>query len=604
MRFWVDIYNAAGERQGSGPIKVISATVKRKLDGAGSISFNVPGTDRRSLQLIQNERRARVWAEEAGVMREVGRGIIQRQSVQDNPRSWTFRVDGADSLDELRRINTLLGRKWSNTLTSTIVSQLVALVPNWTATIESLTTYSTARFDGASVLLALQKIAEQSGLHLRLGEGNELEFGAFGVSNGLTITNIRSARPELTLATNRLFVEYLSLVTDTEETVNWLLPLGAGEGEAALTLALSDRTSPYTKTAVALPDGRTGYALIDQASVDEYGLIQRIGKFDEVAPITNGATDQVNASNALYDYAANWLSRAAVKQETFNLKVRKPAANIKPGDLVHVRYIGMIHQDGRPVTYREIDADYWVMEVTETLTKGGASVALQISNVDRRVSDEASIVLGAIEKLELRTVSVQPYYVLAPYTFVRDMDSTHTATVPIVITNAVQRLERVLLRVRSAPFRSNAKTPAHRHRVAIHSGSTTIVNGSVGDNYTFAGNGSGSISVAGAMQRVGTPGDLYTYDAAGAQEYGIYDDTSYPASISVTIDGVDRTTALGGPWGTISTAMDETLVITDYLDTPLEGEHTVEFSCASGRGTVEVVTELYMLVQSIAAMAL
>lgn len=603
MRFWVDIYNAAGERQGSGPVRTLSASVRRVLDGAGSLTFTVPATDERALALCQNEARARLFYETGGVIREVGRGIIQTHSAQDQPRGWSLRLDGSDILDELRRMNTLLGRRWSNESTATIIEELIDLVPGWSADVDS-STYSTARFDGVSVLKAVQKIAEQGGAHLRLGSGNTLEFGAFGADSGLWVTNLPSTRPELHTLSNRLFIESMTLVKKSEDLINWIIPLGAGEGDAALTLEQSTRTTPYTITPVSLPDGRTAYALLDSTSIAAHGTIQKVVKFQEVAAITNGEQDQINAANALYDYAANWLQRNAVIQESYRFRVRKPTTTIRPGDKLHIRYTGVVYRDGKPIPVRDIDDDFWVVEVTENFGKDGVSIDLIVSNVDKVMSDEAAVVLAAVESIQLRNVSVQPYYVVAPYVWQRDLDSTHPATVPVVITNAVARLERVYLRIQSAPFRSTAKSPAHRHRVAQYSSNGTIVNGATGNIFTFAGDANGSSSVAVMPQGVGTPGDLWTYDAGGAQEYGIYDDTTTPEDIRISIDGVDRTAALGGPWGTTSSAIDEELVITDYLLSPLQGRHEIEFTCDAGQGTIEAVVELYMLVQSIAAQGL
>ncbi len=100
--------------------------------------------------------------------------------------------------------------------------------------------------------------------------------------------------------------------------------------------------------------------------------------------------------------------------------------------------------------------------------------------------------------------------------------------------------------------------------------------------------------------------DVYTYDASGDHahdmNYGINDDTEYPDTLRVSINGTDRTTALGGPWGGGGSAVDVTLDVTDYINAAatLQQEHTVQFSCDGGQGEVEVLVELYEVIQTIA----
>jgi len=85
--------------------------------------------------------------------------------------------------------------------------------------------------------------------------------------------------------------------------------------------------------------------------------------------------------------------------------------------------------------------------------------------------------------------------------------------------------------------------------------------------------------------------------------YGLYEDSSYPTSISITIDGTDRTSALGGPWDTEGTGADVgPLDITDYLSTSpsIRQNHTLVFSCSSGQGEVECEADLLTVIQAIA----
>ena len=86
-------------------------------------------------------------------------------------------------------------------------------------------------------------------------------------------------------------------------------------------------------------------------------------------------------------------------------------------------------------------------------------------------------------------------------------------------------------------------------------------------------------------------------------DYGIYADNQYPQGVRVTIDGIDRTVALGGPWAASNAAIDIELNITDYLVNAAGGlrqNHTIVISCASGQGEVEVGVEMLCSIQAIA----
>jgi hypothetical protein len=87
--------------------------------------------------------------------------------------------------------------------------------------------------------------------------------------------------------------------------------------------------------------------------------------------------------------------------------------------------------------------------------------------------------------------------------------------------------------------------------------------------------------------------------------YGISDDVQTPSGISVYVDGIDRTSALGGPFapsgGNVTIDLD-TALLTGYLINAAGGlrqEHTVQLRCSSGRGRIEAQVEIAETVQSV-----
>ncbi|HRF94838.1 MAG TPA: hypothetical protein PLZ51_06585, partial [Aggregatilineales bacterium] len=88
-------------------------------------------------------------------------------------------ASGPDSLDDLKRYSVLLNRQYNQLPRNDVLSALAGLA-GWTASADETDQLLSARFDGVSVLSALQKICDQNGLHLReaLTETNTIEMGS------------------------------------------------------------------------------------------------------------------------------------------------------------------------------------------------------------------------------------------------------------------------------------------------------------------------------------------------------------------------------------------------------------------------------------------
>src|SRR5512145_3378688 len=146
MRIYADVYDAAGNRLGPGPLASLrAASVTRALDGIGAISLSLSPTDDRGLALLQNKRRLRIYVEHDDVTRELGRGLVDTLSQTDS--GW--QVSGPDELQLLKDKNTLLARLYNNTAIGTVLSSLAGIA-GWTASTTASGNIS-ARFDGETV---------------------------------------------------------------------------------------------------------------------------------------------------------------------------------------------------------------------------------------------------------------------------------------------------------------------------------------------------------------------------------------------------------------------------------------------------------------------
>jgi hypothetical protein len=88
------------------------------------------------------------------------------------------------------------------------------------------------------------------------------------------------------------------------------------------------------------------------------------------------------------------------------------------------------------------------------------------------------------------------------------------------------------------------------------------------------------------MKFQGSTGDIYTFGAAGAQEYGIYKDTDYPDNVDVDVNGTTVASGLdSGGAGLTNYSID----ITDEVVNKVGGfraNHTITFSCDGGQGEI------------------
>ena len=547
MRVWADVYDASGVLVG-GPISSLtSASVTRALDGAGSISLAIPAADEQAVTLLQNESRVRIYVEMDEQVRELGRGVIRslRANVQES--DMTISASGPDSLDALTRRSVLLNRSYNNQSVSDIANDLASLA-GWTAEVEFGTGNQTCRFDGSNVLKALLRVAEEKGLHLRESATPEaVEIGAFGDDSGVRCIAPHTISRELYGNDDVILIDSISQTTDSKDVCNWIVPVGAGEGAAALTLRYSNREGPYTINQVAGPDGQLLYYLSDSTSIASYGQSERIVTFKEIGPVANSSTAKQLAANALYDAAMAWLERQIVPLVTYKISGKKCRTTIRPGDMVRVVYTGVVETAGGEWTPIRVNELMWVMKVTESVGTDGMRLSLDVSTVDRREQDTAQAVVGALEAINVRNVSVQTF----PYTF-----------------------ENVYY----DPIAANYKNAEFRFKVTDYV--TDLI----------------SVKINFRTHPLWTPA---TYFALTPPEFNweVRVSSNYPSGVSLLIDGVDVSADYGGPWLTadenqqLDVEADITQLILDAAG-GLYAEHTIALSCTSRYGAVEVYSPL------------
>jgi hypothetical protein len=287
---------------------------------------------------------------------------------------------------------------------------------------------------------------------------------------------------------------------------------------------------------------------------------------------------------------------------------------IRPGDKLQVRYKGVVEKPDGLLTYADINDTFWVIQAGETATGEGLRLQLEVATIDRRALEAEQVIVAALDAIEVQNTAIAQYYTKNGYVYRREVDSTHTAPVPVYISDATQAVDRCLIRVKTRPFRATSQGAAaggaHRHKMFDNNEPSGYAP-STGDWVEFfaKNDADGTDDVNVLIPVITTPDTehLFTFAAADdhthAANYGITDDTDYPDTVRISINGTDRTSALGGPWGVGGSAISIELDITDYINgaANLQQEHTVTFSCDSGQGEIEVVVDLYEIIQTIRA---
>lgn len=184
MRFWIDIEDSAGTKQGAGPIiTALDWEDTRRLDRAGRFSSSMPGGDPRS-DIVQKKYVARcsTLLQNSGTVSEIGAGLIDR--IERTPHSdgrIDLRFSGDDLLRELTNthVGTLSIDDGAGGADVTGPDDIITLAAaGWSldtdAGFESTSTSILHQYASETVLQALTKLAEMTGEHFRLGTGRKV----------------------------------------------------------------------------------------------------------------------------------------------------------------------------------------------------------------------------------------------------------------------------------------------------------------------------------------------------------------------------------------------------------------------------------------------
>ncbi len=577
MRIWADVYDSSGVKVAFID-KLISANSSTILDQAGTFDLQCALDEDVIRYLTAGNEVALMAQEDEETPLQWTRGKIVKPRNQETADNVSISRGGRDQLNELNFRTVGLGRSYNAQTVRTIADDLVELVPGWSANVEtaSASALKTARYDGSKVLRAISQSCKQWGLHFRLGATSRtLEIGEFGTAattpSGQAIRAMQapsSIGPELYSNDAVLLIDSISVTEDEDPVLNWAIPMGAGEGTAATTLnntsykiLNSDNTVYRAGTTPTYPI----YRIVNDFGIVEFHVDGRASTDDEIrqdtlnfktiGPIANSSTAKTLASNALADATFQSLARTREALTSYTLSVRKMRVSVQPGDLIHVQYKGMVPTVSGGFTYIDVDEDLWVMQVQHSASESGFTHTLQVSTIDRHVMDETGLLVEVLDRTETRNVSVQ--------------------TFPFVFQDSSERV------VQGSTLPSDAQYKPATFSLQIPDFCTEVIR----VDLTVVTRPLYSMTDVGPDNFFGSTAHALDYS------FAVYPSTNYPSDITISIDGVDRTVALGGPWNASAgnLAVDVTLDISEYIVDAAGGlyqDHSIVF--AAGYKTAEV----------------
>ena len=394
-KFWVDIEDKSGNRYGDGPLRARVFRVKKPLSESGDFAFDVLGSDP-NIDALQIKRVAICrYLDASGATQTLGGGIVDKIIAQLDPTGLLiYQVSGNDLTRELfyRSVGSLKLESAGVGVTNG-PDLIMAYAPaGWTINSGSTTAPVYLGFAGESVLAALIKCAENAGEHWRLGSGREIDWiglPASFVSSGVrAVQHLNDAISAETLASLAV-VMALNETHDSAEVLSRVIPIGAGIGGAATTLANATDPAPSGYTL----DTVNNY-LKQNAAEAAYGRIEKSIEFKDLGPLGATVTDAASASNALLQAAYQHLERFKAPAKFYDVAIWTNAV-LEPGQTIQIIYRKLIDS----AVVFDLNDEFIILTVEQTIDEQGLSTTkMMVATVDRKPATDADIMLDELQQ--------------------------------------------------------------------------------------------------------------------------------------------------------------------------------------------------------------
>lgn len=443
---YIDIENAAGQKQGNGPITTAyRARSTTRMSKAGAFEFEMPASDPKAI-LIAKKRIARIYAVMNGQRIEMGAGIIDKiDNVAGNDGTAVLRVGGDDLVRELtyRTVKNLKLQSGGNPIShAAAVAAVEAYAPDgWSFTADGAPPNNNiyGNFNGETALSAVARVAQRSQNQFYRGAGRSIIFTSVFTPSGVRAVQ---ARGRLTSAT--CAIKSFKQTINTYDEINRIYPRGSGNADVQLTLRATTRVAP------------AGYTLNAAENYIEYDagvaelLIEQQVDFRDIGPISNTTADVVAASNALFDAALETLRRRSVElvQATISMEIEGCSQLLRPMQSIRAVYRNTLAE-------LNINADYNILESTWQADRDGVqTTGLVVSNVDQWPKTDVGTIVDGIEDGNVYRALPQMNANGNTLTYLKNLDINHNATFRFRFGREVTQLQQVLFEFQLLPFES------------------------------------------------------------------------------------------------------------------------------------------------------
>lgn len=453
-QLWAEVYDATyTNKLGVGPIRLIQADASAEYNGVGSGSIETipldPEFGIRALDLLSSKVIVEIWTQTPGfAKRKVNSFIVDDVTYAHQTSGFSLSAAGTQTIDLLRNYTTHIAREYTNSTHNNVFNSLLSLA-GWTRFSDGVsnTVGFSARFDGQSVLQCVRFIANNNGYTIRESTttAKQLIISSNDTTSSVTLAYAKGDKRGIHFNDDVIMLERIEIVDDSRAMANWILPFGAGDGDAQLTLEDSTRDNLYTIETMTGPDGRTLYFLKDDTSIATYGQIERRLQFKGIAPIGVSSTSTQRGANVLYDAAEQWLSNNNSPIQMVYCSARNLQTTLNIGDKINLLYIEQVNHNGVPVTLKSIDDSFYIVSLSESLGSTGSTVQMALSSVAQAERTDGDIIVGGLEDIEINNVSYKPYYniwSMGPYSL---YSGSRTLTVRLNIPDDVLQVTNVTM---------------------------------------------------------------------------------------------------------------------------------------------------------------
>ncbi|MEE8481776.1 MAG: hypothetical protein V3S12_00355, partial [Acidiferrobacterales bacterium] len=468
-RIRLDFFTPAGVAVGPGPVvTALETSYRMELDAIGSFSVTIPA-EHEILDDIGAGYQIHITREGEGL---VFKGIIDDQIIDVSGGRQTVILSGSSLARQFVYDNTKFGLALEDRTLTLSTDDILAETDAASAwakgTIGAPSTNATAEYNGVTLWSAFDSLAKFFGYHLREDSINQLiDIDAFGDDSGIILHNVPVGSEQRLGPVTIHSIEGMTWKQNSKELWNKVIPVGAGEGQLRFDLRYSDRSSPYTIQNDTGPDGLVYYYLEDSASVTANGRRTKPLQWPDISPAGNTNANFLTAGNALYDLAAEWLTRQIAEINTYGIAAfglnqidqTDGSTIIKVGQKIYVVYNGLTTEsDASLRRFIAIDADLWVLGWNRTFFADGSdSWDLTVSDVDQRAITATDIIVDMYNDVLQRKFAQKPFMGIdthGPETGA--VDSGSDFTFKFEYENDVYFLEKCTLYVKLAALRANA----------------------------------------------------------------------------------------------------------------------------------------------------